>query len=207
MSDNVLGVVAVIVGAVFCVGGYWAMRYVLALWGAFAGFVIGAWLVASVRDEALLAGALGWVVALLLALVFAACAYLYYAVAVVLSLASVGFALAAAAMTALGVSWTWLVILVAVVVGVAVGVLALTFNLPMVLLVLVSAAGGASVAVAGVMLLAGEIDRAELGDAGTAVQGDWWWYLLYLALFVGGAVSQLRRVGLRTGRGAGAWPA
>src|SRR5699024_10810121 len=51
MSSLVLGVLAVIVGAVFCFRGAAAMRLVLALWGAFAGLNVGGAAVAAVTGE------------------------------------------------------------------------------------------------------------------------------------------------------------
>lgn len=204
MSDEVLGILAIIVGVIFCFGGYWVLRYVIALWGAFAGFGIGAGLVATINNQVFLANALGWVVGLVLALVFAVFAYLYYAVAVILSMGSIGFALGSALATALGASDGWLVILVGLVLGIVVALLALAFNLPMMLLVFLSAAGGATVVVAGAMLITGALDRTDLTTATTAVRSEWWWYAVYLALFVAGLVTQARRTAVR-GRPPAAW--
>ena len=45
MDDILLGLLAVVVGAVFCFRGYFAMRIIIPIWGAFAGFVLGAGIV------------------------------------------------------------------------------------------------------------------------------------------------------------------
>ncbi len=82
MTDVVLGILAVLAGAVFCFRGLPAMRIVIAFWGAFAGFGLGAALVAAIGGDSYLSTALGWVVGILVAILFAVLAYLYYAVAV-----------------------------------------------------------------------------------------------------------------------------
>ncbi len=192
MSDVALGVLAVLVGLIFCLAGYVALRFMIALWGAFAGFALGAGLVAKINDESLLAGMAGWLVGLLLALVLAALAYLYYAVAVVLAFGSIGFALGTSLMTVLGVSWTWVIVLGGVVVGVLAALLALSLDVPGMLLVVVSAAGGATVVVAGVMLVTGVIQHADISGASAAIRSSWWWYALYLVLFFGGCLWQVR---------------
>ncbi len=194
MSDVVIGILAVVVGALFCFRGVLAMRFVLALWGAFAGFNLGAGLVAAITGDGYLGTALGWFVGLAVAIMFAALAYLYYAVAVTLTMASVGFALGAAAMAAVGVTWDWVIVIVGVLLGVLLAVVTLAVNLPTVLLVLVSAFGGASAIVGGVMLLVGTVNTVDFDDPTLTdtVSHDWWWYALFLALAVAGAVAQSR---------------
>ena len=83
MNDIVVGLIAVLTGAVFCFRGYLAMRIIIPLWGAFAGFMLGAGIVAT--DAGFLATALGWIVGLAVALLFGLLAYLYDEVAVVLA--------------------------------------------------------------------------------------------------------------------------
>lgn len=194
MPDIVIGILAVVVGAVFCFRGVLAMRFVLALWGAFAGFNVGAGLVAAITGDGFLGTALGWFVGVAVAILFAVLAYLYYAVAVTLTMASVGFALGTALMAAIGVTWNWVIVAVGVLLGVLLAVTALAVNLPAILLVLVSAFGGAVAVVGGVMLLFGTIDTAAF-DSGTltdTISHDWWWYALYLVLAFAGALAQAR---------------
>ncbi|MGF7124944.1 DUF4203 domain-containing protein [Rhodococcus sp. TAF43] len=197
MSDIVIGILAIAVGAVFCFSGTAAMRFVIALWGAFAGLNLGAGLVSAITGDGYFATALGWIVGILVALLFAVLAYLYYAVAVTLAMASVGFALGTAAMVAVGVTWNWVVVLVGVILGVALAVLTLAVDLPAVLLVVVSVLGGAVAMVGGVMLLAGAVDTADFDHASltTTISDDWWWYAMYVALVVAGVVAQSRMLG------------
>jgi len=197
MSDIVIGILAIVIGALFCFRGVPAMRFVIALWGAFVGLSLGAGLVAAISGDGFLATTLGWIVGILLGVLFSVLAYLYYAVAVTLAMASVGFALGTAAMAAVGVTWNWVVVTIGVVVGVALAVLALAVNLPAVLLVVVSALGGAVTVVGGVMLLAGSLDIEDFDDTGitATVADDWWWYALYVVLVVTGTIAQARLLG------------
>lgn len=196
MQEVVIGILAVVVGGAFCFRGYFAMRLIIPMWGAFAGFMLGAGLISGLGDVGFLGTAAGWVVGFVVALVFAAIAYLYYEVAIVLGMAGIGFALGTSLMVALGVSWSWLTVLVGVVAGALLAFVAIAADLPMFLLALLTATGGASAVVAGLMLLFGTIDTADLESVSTTerLQDDWWWYAIYIALVVAGLLTQLRTV-------------
>ncbi|WP_024794139.1 hypothetical protein [Tomitella biformata] len=195
MSDIVIGILAILVGAVFCFRGIIAMRFVIAIWGAFVGLNLGAALVAAISGDGFFATAMGWTAGIVLAVVFSVLAYLYYAVAVVLAMSSVGFALGAGAMAALGVTWDWVIVLVGVVIGVLLAILTLAVDLPSVLLVILSALGGAVAIVGGVMLLFNQINTVEFDDVTvTSVNVDWWWYALYIVLIIAGGLAQSRMI-------------
>lgn len=192
MNDVAVGLLAIAVGLLFCFAGGPALRVVISIWGAFVGFVLGAALVTRVFGDGFLSTFTGWLVGFVLAVLFAALAYLYYAVAVLLATISIGFTLGATLMGAIGVSWNWLIILVGVAVGVLLGIVALSANLPALLLVVVSAMAGASAMVTGLMLIVGVIDVEQLSDPDltASISHDWWWYALYLALAIAGVVAQ-----------------
>ncbi|MGO1315768.1 MAG: TM7S3/TM198-like domain-containing protein [Cellulomonadaceae bacterium] len=196
MEDVVIGVLALLVGALLCFNGYVALRAIIAVWGAFVGFALGAGLVASGTDGAVLASALGWVVAVALAVLFAVLAYAYYAVAVVVAMAAFGFVLGATALGALGVTWNWPIIIGSVALGVVLAFAAITANLPMLLLVVASAFSGAAVIVGAVMVLTGALEPSALTSGGRVEQiaQDWYWYAAYFVLAVLGLVVQLRAV-------------
>lgn len=194
MGGVVLGVLAVVVGLSFCLRGYLAMRVVIPIWGAFAGFVLGAGLVSSFADEGFLASVLGWVVGAGVGLVFGLLAYLYYEVSVLVAMGAIGFALGTSLMVALGVTWSWLIVLVGVAVGVLLALVAVVGDMPMVILTVLTAFGGSSVAVAGLMLLVGAISLDDFDSAATTgrLGDEWWWYAIYLGLAVVGVVAQIR---------------
>ena len=61
MDDVLVGVLAIAVGALFCFRGYLAMRLIIPIWGAFAGFLLGAGLIANTGSDGFLRSTLGWI--------------------------------------------------------------------------------------------------------------------------------------------------
>ena len=191
MRDIVLGLVAIVVGAVFCFRGYFAMRVIIPIWGAFAGFMLGAGIVSSAGDN-FLSTALSWIVGLAVAVVFGMIAYLYYAVAVVLGMAAIGFVLGTGAMAFLGVRWSWVIILAGVVTAGFLAFVAIVGDMPMILLTILTALAGATVVTSGIMLLVGAVDTDDFDSGVTteSVNDDWWWYAIYVGLAVVGIITQ-----------------
>jgi hypothetical protein len=204
MRDVLLGLLAIAIGALFCFRGYLTMRLVIPVWGAFAGFLLGAGLVDGITRDGFLVGALAWLVGFAVAVLFGLIAYLYYEVSVVLAMAAVGFVVGSSVMVALDVRWSWAVVLVGVVVGVALAVLAIVGDLPMLLLTVLTALAGAATAVAGLMLLTGSLTADDLDSTAVVsrIDDSAGWWLLYVLLAVVGVVVQLRFVkeGRRTVR-------
>jgi hypothetical protein len=201
VEDLLLGVVAIVIGGALCFRGYAALRIVITLWGAFAGFLLGAGVVAGATGEGLLASALAWTVGLVVAAAFGLLAYAYYAISVLIGMSAIGFTLGTTAMAALGVSWSWVVVLVGIVVGALLAMVAIAGDLPKLILALLGAFAGSSIAIAGVLLLIGRIDRGDLVATDTTAGLElWWgWTVAYVALAVAGLGSQLRDVGARRG--------
>ena len=197
MSDIVVGIIALLTGAVFCFRGYLAMRLVIPVWGAFAGFMLGAGIVSG--DAGFLGSALGWFVGLGLAVVFGVIAYLYYEVSVIIGMMGIGFVLGTSLMVALGVTWSWLIVLSGIVLAVVLAFVAIVGDLPMVLLTVLTALAGASTIVAGLMLLVSTVDVEDfdIGDTTERVADNWWWFVIYGGLVVGGIIAQFTDVDRR----------
>jgi hypothetical protein len=194
VADFFLGVLAVLAGLIFCFSGYFWLRIVLPVWGAFVGFAFGAGLVAGLGGDRFLGEVLGWVVGLSFAALFALLAYAYFAFAVVIAMTSVGFVIGSGLVVALGIDWSWVAVIVGVLVGAVVCVASILLNLPAVVLTTVSAIGGAIAVVAGLMLVTGAMDSADFtgGAFADQVHDDWWWYLVVVALALVGTISQMR---------------
>lgn len=196
MSEIVLGLVAVLVGALFCFRGYLTMRLVIPIWGAFVGFSVGAGAVAAITGDHLLAGAAAWIAGVVVAIVFSSLAYLYYEISVAVAMAGIGFMLGSSLMVALNVRWTWLIILVGVVVALALGVAAIVGDLPMIILTILTATAGATAVVAGLMLLVGTLDANDLdrADVVAVIHDEPAWWLLYALIAVLGIIAQTRQL-------------
>jgi hypothetical protein len=208
MSDFIAGLIALLVGAVFCFQGWIAMRIVIAIWGGLAGFALGASIGAD--DGGILANTLSWILAIVLCLLFAAIAYIYYAVSVALAMGSIGFTLGASALVALGVTWSWLIVLSGLALGIVLAFIAIAGDLPMLLLIVLSAAAGASAIVAGLMLLTGALDTDQITRSAAVTEelnDDWYWYAIWIVAAVAGAVMQVRLADRMTGTMREAWDA
>jgi hypothetical protein len=201
MADILLGLLAIIAGGAMIFAGQFVLRFVIPIWGFFAGFAFGAGLVADFADERFLGTVLGWVLGLVFAVVFAVFAYLYYYVAIVLAMGAFGFAIGSGLIVALGVDWNWVAVLVGTAVGVIVGLVSIFVNMPVIVLIVFSSFAGAVGVVGGLMLLVGSLNSADFtrGDFTNTVDNGWAWSLLLLVLAFVGIFSQaLQRAVMRT---------
>lgn len=192
MSDVVVGALAVLLGLLLCFRGSGALRVLLAVWGAFIGFGIGAVTVVQLTGQEYLGTVTGWVAAVVGAVLFGALAYLFYAVAVVLGFGAMGFVLGQTVASAVGAEEPWVLIMVGLVGGVVLALLAIATNLPELVLIVVSAFAGASITIAGLMLLLGMLDVESLVGADVSLAGRPAWYVADLVLAVVGILVQLR---------------
>jgi hypothetical protein len=195
MADILLGLLAIIAGGAMLVAGQFVLRLMIPIWGFFAGFAFGAGLVADFADERFLGTVLGWVLGLVFALVFAVLAYLYYYVAIVIAMGAAGFAIGSGIVVALGIDWNWVAVLVGLAVGVLVGLVSVFANIPMIMLVVIGSIAGAVGVVGGLMLLFGSLNTADFsrGDFTDTVSNNFLWWLLFVALVIGGIVFQFRQ--------------
>jgi hypothetical protein len=196
------GIIAVLIGALLCFRGYVTMRVIISLFGAFVGFLLGTGLVAGVTDSGFGQLALSWLVGIVGAVLFGVLAYFSYQIAVVIGMAGIGFAIGTTVMAAVGVGSQVAIVVVGLLAGALLAVIAIATDLPAVILVVLTALAGASVTVAGVMLIAGTIgiNRLTAEGVGAEMSRGWWWYVLYGGLALLGIIAQLRSRGSRTMR-------
>ncbi|MFI5894106.1 DUF4203 domain-containing protein [Actinoplanes sp. NPDC051513] len=194
MRDVLLGLLALAVGSLFCFRGYLSMRLVIPVWGAFAGFLLGAGLIDRVTGDGFLAGVLTWIIGFGVAAAFWLLAYAYYEVSVVLAMAAIGFVLGATLMVGANVRWSWAVIAAGMLVGIALAVLAVVGRLPMLLLAVLTGLAGSATIVAGIMLLTGGVAADDLGSEAviSRIEDTAGWWVLYGVLALAGIVLQLR---------------
>jgi hypothetical protein len=208
MSDVIAGVLAIVVGIVFCYQGYIAMRIAIAVWGAFVGFGLGA----SIGGDAdgILSTAWSWGLGVILAVVFAALAYLYYEVSIALAMGSIGFVLGASVLVAFGVTWSWLIVLSGLALGIVLAFLAIVGDLPTMLLIILSAMAGASAITAGIMLFTGQLDSDQITRSAAItdeLHGHWYWYVIWGAAAISGLIVQLQSSAQRAATVRDTWNA
>ena len=201
MADLWVGIVALALGAVVCFRGRLAVRAIMAIWGGLVGFGLGAAIAAAVTGEGFLTGPIGWIVAILAALLFARLAYGFYVLGVVIAVGSLGYGLGTAAGTLSGLTGAAL-FLTGAVGAVLLVMVALAANLPGLLLTVLSAVAGASWMVGGLMVLLGAVDARVLTVLGLpmAIGTARGWNLLFVAMAIAGFVVQSRGGSWRSGR-------
>jgi hypothetical protein len=121
-------------------------------------------------------------------------AYYLYVAAVAILGASVGFWIGTGLMSALGFSsQSAPALLVGVIVAVILVLIILAWNLTKLLIIISTSLGGASTAIAGVLLLLRVIplDALSVGVVGAIIRGSPIWSVVWLALAVVGIVVQL----------------
>jgi len=200
MGEIFLGILAVLVGALFAFQGGNLMRIVFPIFGFFAGFSAGAALVSAGTGEGFLATVFGWVVGFAVALLFALLAYFFYSFAVVLAFAGLGFSLTAALLTAFNLDWNWLVILLGTAVAILFGIFGFLGGLPMMLLIVATSFFGVAMVIYGLLLV---FNLASFGDFSSgavyqAIRDHVGAYILWIVLGVTASVTQLRILGLQT---------
>ena len=98
----IIAIVAVLIGAAFCFGGYRFFLVLLPLWGFLVGFNVGTDAVSAIFGDGTFATVTSWVVGFVLALVFAVFSYLWYWLAVAILGGSVGYMLGVSAWGLIG---------------------------------------------------------------------------------------------------------
>ena len=159
-----LGIVAIVVGALIAAYGARGFYLLLPLFGFVVGFLLGAQVIAALVGDGVFATVLSWVVGFIVAVGFAALAGLWWWAAVLILFAVVGFDIGSGLLIAIGVDPGLLTWLAGVVVAIAFAVVAIVADAATLLVVAVTALGGAAYAVAGLFLVFGQITTEALKD-------------------------------------------
>lgn len=190
----IIGLVALVVGALLCFAGYRLFRILIALWGFFIGFLIGAQVVASFLHSDFLTTPLAWIAGFVLGLILAVLAYALYAAAVTILGASVGYLIGAGLLTALGYGNQGIIVTAAgIALAILFGLLILLLDLVRLLVIANTALGGAGTIVTALLLLFGVINLNSLnsGVVGAFIKDSPGWVLAWLALAVVGGTFQM----------------
>jgi Domain of unknown function (DUF4203) len=192
MQTFLIGLLALVIGAAFCLAGYRFILFLLPIWGFFAGFSIGASAMVDLFGGGFLATTSSWLVGIVVGLVFAVLSYLFYYFAVALLGASVGYLIGTGFMALLGIQPGVLSFVVGVLAAAVLAGVVLILNVPKLLLILLSALGGAAIMIAGLLLLLGRIPLEALryGVVGSVIQASWFWLLVWLVAAGVGLVVQ-----------------
>ena len=174
METLLVAVAAIVVGLVVASFGTRLFFFLLPLWGFLTGFVLGADLVATIIGEGLLASVLGWVAGGALGLLFAVLSGLWFYGAVLILGVGLGLAVVCGLLAAIGISSGLLTLLLGIAMGVGVSVVVILTDAPTLLVAAITGYAGATWLSAGLMLLLGRVQLADLHGVGAAgaMRGD-----------------------------------
>lgn len=194
-QDVLIGLLVLLVGAAFCFAGYRFFRILIAVWGFFAGFDLGAAGMTALFGQNFLGTTTGWILGLVVGLVLAVLAYFFYYVAVVLLGTSAGYSLGSGLMAAFGLNNPgFLSVTVGIIFAVVFALLILLLNLPKLLIMAFTALGGAVAVLAGILIMLGQVHVVGLqyGVAVALVKASWFWSIVAIVLAIGGFLAQWR---------------
>ena len=205
LDGILIGLLAVAVGLAFAFWGFRLFLVLLPIWGFVAGFLLGVNAMSNLFgvDPGLFATITGWVVGILLGLLFAVLSYLYYWVAIILLGGALGYQLTLGVFEWLNLNAEgWIAFISALVVGAIFAVGFFLLHMPAVLVIVATSLLGAGAAVAGVIVGLGLVpvdQRPAVFDAGiygvyTLHDLSIIWLIAAIALAFAGAIYQARSV-------------
>jgi hypothetical protein len=201
MEQFIIGILLLLIGLAVAFFGLRFWFILLPIFGAVAGFWIGARAIQELFGQGFLATATSWIVGILLAIGLALLSwFIWYAGAIIMA-GAVGASLASGIVHALFTNpWGWALFIIALLGAVLFAVIALALNLPLYIVIVNSALGGASLAVAGLLTVMGTITVTELANGATVAVVDesrfqgagWLWVLLWIIVAIAGLFFQLQ---------------
>ncbi len=203
MEQFIIGILLALIGLGVCFFGlrYWFI--LLPIFGAVTGFFVGARVVQEVFGTGFLSTGVSWVVGIVVGLVFALLSwFVWYAGAIIMA-GAVGASLFSGILHAFFTNpWGVALFVVAVIGAILFAAIALFLNLPIYIVIVNSALGGAALAVAGVLVLIGNVVIEELSTGATVAIADEvrfqgagiFWYIVWIVLAILGMLFQVQSI-------------
>jgi hypothetical protein len=188
------GLIALGFGLVVLLNGYKLFLVLLPIWGFLFGFVFGAQTMEALFGMGFLATVTSWVVGFVVGAVFAVLSYLFWIAAVAIYSAMIGYSIGIGLMGLIGLDSGLIPWLVGVAAGVALAIAVVMLNLQKWVIILGSAVLGAGVIIGTFLVLFGVVPPILISGAAVrlAMQNSIFWLIGFLALFVAGAMAQVR---------------
>jgi hypothetical protein len=203
MEQVIIGILLALIGLGVCFFGlrYWFIM--LPIFGAVAGFFVGARVVQEVFGTGFLSTGVSWIVGIIVGLVFALLSwFVWYAGAIIMA-GAVGASLFSGILHAIFTNpWGIMLFIVALIGAIIFAAIALFLNLPIYIVIVNSALGGAALAVAGVLVLIGSVTIVELSTGAAVAVADEvrfqgagiLWYIVWIVLAVLGMLFQVQSI-------------
>jgi hypothetical protein len=160
----ILGLVAIVVGALVSAYGARGFFLLLPLWGFVAGFLLGAQLVAGLLGEGLLATVAGWAMGFVVGAGFALLASLWWWASIVILSGTVGYLVGSGLLAAIGLDPGLLTVAAGLALGAVFAVGAIALDVPTLLVAGLTALGGAAYVIGGAYLVLGQMTVEQLRE-------------------------------------------
>jgi len=188
-----IAIVALLIGAAFCFGGWRFFLLLLPFWGFLVGFSVGTEAMAALFGEGTFATVASWAVGLGFALLFAVLSYLWWYAAIAILGGSVGFMIGSAAWGIIGNSDGLIAFLLGLALAAVFAIGILVLNVPRLLVIVVSGLGGAFAIVAAWFILTGQIptDNIRWMEVGALIRDSWFWLIAWGVIAAAGIIAQV----------------
>ncbi len=196
MDDFMFGLLAIVLGAGVCFLGLRLWFIMLPIWGFVAGFFVGAGAVTAIFGDGFLSTVSGWVVGIVVGLIFALLSYLVWYAGAIIAAGAVGALAGSGLMGAVDVETGWIVFLAAAAGAFLFGLFALASALPVWVVIVGTASSGAAAAIAGVQLVFGRIDLEELerGATWAMIDDSFFWLVVWVVIACLGIFVQVQSI-------------
>jgi hypothetical protein len=180
----IVAILAVLIGAAFCFGGWRFFLLLLPIWGFVVGFGLGTEATRALLGDGTFATVLSWGIGIVFALVFAVLSYLFWYGAIAILGGTVGYAIGAGAWGLIGNETGVIAFVLGLVVGAVFAIGILVLNVPRYLVIALTAIGGAALIVAGWFILTGQIptDNITWTTIGAQISDSFIWLVVWLVL-------------------------
>lgn len=195
-----IGLIIGLLGLAICFFGLRFWFILLPAFGAIVGFFVGAGIMQEIFGQGFLSTAVSWIVGLVVALAFAALSYFVWYAGAIIAAGAVGASLFTGVLHwIINEPWGIVHFIVAAIGAVIFALGALLLNLPIYIVIVNSALGGASLAIAGLLTMLGNIAVEELSTGVSVAVVDesrlsFLWFIVWIVLAVAGIFFQLRSI-------------
>ena len=192
MKEVLFALLAGGIGVLLLTAGYRFARILIPIWAFFAGFSVGAAVFADAANTGFITTTLGWVIGLIVGLVFALFSYFFYSLAVVLLGATTGYWMGTAFMSWIGFSKGFLSAVVGISLGVVFAIATIGLNVAKYLLIVLTSIAGATAVIGGILVLFNKIELSafDYTTASNAISNSVLWSVALFVLITIGLVIQ-----------------
>ncbi|MGI8484737.1 MAG: DUF4203 domain-containing protein [Thermomicrobiales bacterium] len=196
MAELILGLAAIALGLVVTFAGLQVFFATLPIIGFIFGFVLGGAAVQAIFGDGFLSTVTSWVVGVAVGIAFAGIAGLWWYAGALISTGSLGAVLGTGLVKVFGGSSDWLLVIFGIAGFAMLFMIAFLLALPVYIVIFNSGFVGATVVIAGILLLFQQIKTEEIGHgpAIAILNESWWLAIPWLVLAIVGILTQLSKM-------------